>query len=212
AQIEQLGKNVQRIEQQKETLQHQANQIQSQVHEDEQGELEQLQQQLCREISTLEAEIEQYVQRIEQAQQSYQANKNQQQTLKTEIQVLLSEQKNLSQLVAKQSPKQNQDTLRLMQALELTEQGKPHAQIIEKFLAKWLQAHIVETEQAFQEGIARQLKPSEQSSKFKGNLTCLNDWIASPQLSIFSNVAIAQDLSHALNEQKQLQYGQSILT
>ena len=99
-----------------------------------------------------------------------------------------------------------------MQALELTEQGKPHAQIIEKFLAKWLQAHIVETEQAFQEGIARQLKPSEQSSKFKGNLTCLNDWIASPQLSIFSNVAIAQDLSHALNEQKQLQYGKSILT
>ena len=88
--------------------------------------------------------------------------------VKTEIQVLLSEQKNLSQLVAKQSPKQNQDTLRLMQALELTEQGKPHAQIIEKFLAKWLQAHIVETEQAFQEGIARQLKPSEQSSKFKG--------------------------------------------
>lgn len=87
-----------------------------------------------------------------------------------------------------------------MQALELTEQGKPHAQIIEKFLAKWLQAHIVETEQAFQEGIARQLKPSEQSSKL-GNLTCLNDWIASPQLSIFSNVAIAQDLSHALNEQ-----------
>ncbi|KCX84122.1 chromosome segregation protein SMC [Acinetobacter baumannii 940793] len=212
AQIEQLGKNVQRIEQQKETLQHQANQIQSQVHEDEQGELEQLQQQLCREISTLEAEIEQYVQRIEQAQQAHQVNKNQQQTLKTEIQVLLSEQKNLSQLVAKQSPKQNQDTLRLMQALELTEQGKPHAQIIEKFLAKWLQAHIVETEQAFQEGIARQLKPSEQSSKFKGNLTCLNDWIASPQLSIFSNVAIAQDLSHALNEQKQLQYGQSILT
>ena len=53
--------------------------------------------------------------------------------VKTEIQVLLSEQKNLSQLVAKQSPKQNQDTLRLMQALELTEQGKPHAQIIEKF-------------------------------------------------------------------------------
>ncbi|EPQ2945664.1 chromosome segregation protein SMC [Acinetobacter baumannii] len=212
AQIEQLGKNVQRIEQQKETLQHQANQIQSQVHEDEQGELEQLQQQLCREISTLEAEIEQYVQRIEQAQQAHQVNKNQQQTLKTEIQVLLSEQKNLSQLVAKQSPKQNQDTLRLMQALELTEQGKPHAQIIEKFLAKWLQAHIVETEQAFQEGVARQLKPSEQSSKFKGNLICLNDWIASPQLSIFSNVAIAQDLSHALNEQKQLQYGQSILT
>ena len=40
----------------------------------------------------------------------------------------------------------------------------------------------------------------------------MNDWIASPQLSIFSNVAIAQDLSHALNEQKQLQYGQSILT
>jgi chromosome segregation protein len=35
-------KNVQRIEQQKETLQHQANQIQSHVHEDEQGELEHL--------------------------------------------------------------------------------------------------------------------------------------------------------------------------
>lgn len=76
AQIEQLGKNVHRIEQQKETLQHQASQIQSHVHEDEQGEFEQLQQQLRREISTLEAEIEQYVQQIEQSQQAHQTTKS----------------------------------------------------------------------------------------------------------------------------------------
>lgn len=82
--------------------------------------------------------------------------------------------------------------------------------LLEKFLAKWLQAHILETEQVFQEGVARQLKPSEQTNKFKGNLVCLNEWIASPQLSIFSNVAIAQDLTQALNEQKQLQHGQSV--
>lgn len=43
-------------------------------------------------------------------------------------------------------------------------------------------------------------------------MACLNEWIASPQLSIFSNVAIAQDLTQALNEQKQLQHGQSVLT
>lgn len=114
-------------------MQHQANQIQSHVHEDEQSELEQLQQQLHSQISMLETEIEQQLLHLEQSQQQYQSSKNQQQTLKTEIQVLLSEQKNLSQLVAKQSPKQHQDTLRLMQTLELTEQGKPHAQIVEKF-------------------------------------------------------------------------------
>ncbi|MCP5826977.1 hypothetical protein NL337_26500, partial [Klebsiella pneumoniae] len=74
AQIEQLGKNVQRIEQQKETLQHQANQIQSHVHEDDQGELEQLQQKLLGEIASLETEIEQQLLHLEQSQQQHQSS------------------------------------------------------------------------------------------------------------------------------------------
>ncbi len=119
-----------------------------------------------REISTLEAEIEQYVQRIEQAQQAHQVNKKPAANVKNRnTGFIIRAEKLKPACCVNKVQKQNQDTLRLMQALELTEQGKPHAQIIEKFLAKWLQAHIVETEQAFQEGVARQLKPSEQSSK-----------------------------------------------
>ena len=212
AQIEQLAKNVQRIEQQKQTLQNQSNQIRAQVQDDEQAQLEQLQQQLQQEIIILETEIEQFQQNTKILQDQQQQDKTNLQSLKTEIQVLLAEQKNLNQLLAKQSPKQNQNAVRLMQSLRLTTQGKAHAVIIEKFLAKWLQAQLIESGQTFQEDVARQLKSSTQQKIQIQQLRCLNDFIEAPQSSLWANVAVADDLTTALSYQSDLIHAQSILT
>ncbi|MFK8933294.1 chromosome segregation protein SMC [Acinetobacter junii] len=212
AQIEQLAKNVQRIEQQKQTLQNQSNQIRAQVQDDEQAQLEQLQQQLQQEIILLETEIEQFQQNTKILQDQQQQDKTNLQSLKTEIQVLLAEQKNLNQLLAKQSPKQNQNAVRLMQSLRLTTQGKAHAVIIEKFLAKWLQAQLIESGQTFQEDLARQLKSSTQQKIQIQQLRCLNDFIEAPQSSLWANVAVADDLTTALSHQSDLIHAQSILT
>lgn len=212
AQIEQLAKNVQRIEQQKQTLQNQSNQIRAQVQDDEQAQLEQLQQQLQQEIIILETEIEQFQQNTKILQDQQQQDKTNLQSLKTEIQVLLAEQKNLNQLLAKQSPKQNQNAVRLMQSLRLTTQGKSHAVIIEKFLAKWLQAQLIESGQTFQEDVARQLKSSTQQKIQIQQLRRLNDFIEAPQSSLWANVAVADDLTTALSYQSDLIHAQSILT
>lgn len=212
AQIEQLAKNVQRIEQQKQTLQNQSNQIRAQVQDDEQAQLEQLQQKLQQEIIILETEIEQFQQNTKILQDQQQQDKTNLQSLKTEIQVLLAEQKNLNQLLAKQSPKQNQNAVRLMQSLRLTTQGKSHAVIIEKFLAKWLQAQLIESGQTFQEDVARQLKSSTQQKIQIQQLRCLNDFIEAPQSSLWANVAVADDLTTALSYQSDLIHAQSILT
>lgn len=212
AQIEQLAKNVQRIEQQKQTLQNQSNQIRAQVQYDEQAQLEQLQQQLQQEIIILETEIEQFQQNTKILQDQQQQDKTNLQSLKTEIQVLLAEQKNLNQLLAKQSPKQNQNAVRLMQSLRLTTQGKAHAVIIEKFLAKWLQAQLIESGQTFQEDVARQLKSSTQQKIQIQQLRRLNDFIEAPQSSLWANVAVADDLTTALSYQSDLIHAQSILT
>lgn len=232
AQIEQLGKSVQRIEQQKQTLHTQSSQIRAQVQDDEQVQLEQLQQQLQQEIFALETAIEQLQQDVQTQQDQQQSNKTDLQSLKTEIQVLLAEQKNLNQLVAKQSPKHDQNAARLMQSLRLTAQGKTHAAIIEKFLAKWLQAHLLDGEQSFQEGVARQLKIESPLQSYnrsspllkRGELPpfikegwggfngYLSDWIEAPQSSLWANVAVAEDLATALNHQLDLKQAQSILT
>ncbi|MFW1837696.1 chromosome segregation protein SMC [Acinetobacter gyllenbergii] len=212
AQIEQLGKNVLRIEQQKQTLQTQTTQIRAQVQDDEQVQLQQLQQQLQQEIIALETAIEQLQQDVQTQQDQQQSNKTDLQSLKTEIQVLLAEQKNLNQLVAKQSPKHDQHAVRLMQSLRLSAQAKAHASIIEKFLAKWLQAQLIENGQAFQEGISRQLKASPQQPIQVAELTCLSEWIEAPQSSLWANVAVAEDLTTALRSQVDLQHAQSILT
>lgn len=224
AQIEQLGKNVLRIEQQKQTLQTQSTQIRAQVQDDEQAQLEQLQQQLQQEIIALETAIEQLQQDVQTKQDQQQLQKADVQSLKTEIQVLFAEQKNLNQLVAKQSPKHDQNAVRLMQSLRLSAQAKAHASIIEKFLAKWLQAHLLDGEQSFQEGVARQLKNPSQPPFDKGrssplsqrevgrDLKYLSDWIEAPQSSLWANVAVTENLAIALEHQADLLHAQSILT
>ena len=217
AQSEQLAKNISRIEQQKQTLTQQFAQIQPQ---DQQEGVQQLQDEKTRlqaQMLTLEQNIQDSTQQLATLQTNYNEHKAQCATLKSEIQILQSEQKNLNQLLIKQSPKAQADVVQLMQVLQLADVAKPHANLIEKFLAKWLSAQVVEPDTVFQDSRARQLKihvtlDSKTSKIQLSGCESLSDWIASPQSSLWQNVAIIESLSQALALQTQLQAGQSILS
>lgn len=213
AQIEQLAKNVARIEQQKDTLKTQAVQVQSQFKTEDVQQLEQEKLAIQAAIVELEQKINQAKQQFEQLQECINQQKAQISALKSDVQVLQSEQKNLTQLMAKSAVNSKADTVQLMQVLTLNAQGKAHAQLVEKFLAKWLSAHIVDQDADFAESMARQLKASSSQNKIQLNgLACLADWIESPQYSLWNQVAVIENLAQALAVQAQLKAGQSILT
>ena len=217
AQSEQLAKNILRIEQQKETLKSQSIQIQQQFQDQD---LEELNLDKARyQIQTEQSEqmIIEQKDKLEVIQAQIQTQKAQISALKSEIQVLLSEQKNLNQLVVKVSAQTDQDVIQLMQVLKLKDVAKKHANLIEKFLAKWLSAQVLDQDGAFKENIARQIKaqqtnPSHEKNIQFGDLSCLADWIESPVHSLWNQVAITSDLQLALAHQSQLSTGQSILS
>ncbi|OTG65712.1 chromosome segregation protein SMC [Acinetobacter sp. ANC 4470] len=213
AQSEQLAKNIVRIEQQKQTLQQQTAQIQNQ---NQLGDIEQLEQekvQFTQQIEQLEQNIQMQKQTLELEQTQYTQQKNDAASLKSAIQVLQSEQKNLNQLLIKNSPKARNDAVQLMQVLKLKDQAKPHANLIEKFLAKWLSAQVLDVNANFAESTARQLKSNLLQNRIQlADLECLADWIESPQHSIWQQVAVADTLTRVLSLQSQLNLGQSILT
>ena len=212
-QSEQLAKNISRIEQQKQTVQLQSAQIQQQNQHDDIEQLEQEKVQLSQQIEQLEQNIQTQKQTLELAQTGYAQQKNDAASLKSAIQVLQSEQKNLTQLLIKNSPKVQNDAVQLMQLLKLKDQAKPYANLIEKFLAKWLSAQVLDANTHFAESIARQLKSNILQNRIQlAGLECLADWIESPQHSIWQQVAVADTLTQALSLQSQLSLGQSILS
>ena len=213
AQIEQLAKNVVRIEQQKDTLKTQATQIQSQFQTEDLSQLEQDKLSAQQQIAQLEQNLTDAKALLEQYQEQINQQKAQISSLKSEVQVLQSEQKNLNQLMAKSAVKTDTNAVQLMQVLKLNAQGKEHATLIEKFLAKWLSAQIIDSGATFTESIARQLKASNSQDKIQLNgLPCLADWIESPQYSLWNQVAIVENLADALAIQNQLKAGQSLLS
>ena len=213
AQSEQLLKNISRIEQQKDTLQQQSSSLQSQAQHDEVEQLNQDKAQLSQQLAELEQQIHVQQQQLQQAHSLLNQHKNSSTELKSEIQVLQAEQKNLNQLLIKNSPKQQLQHTALMQVLTLNDAAKPHAALIEKFLAKWLNAQMLDADDNFQDSLARQLKPAAQHAPIQlANLSCLADWIESPSSSLWQQVALADDLAQALQLQPKLQAGQSILT
>ncbi len=213
AQSEQLAKNIARIEQQKQTLQQQTAQIQNQDQQDDVEQLESEKVQLGQQIEQLEHAIQTQKQALELDQAQYAQQKNDAATLKSAIQVLQSEQKNLNQLLIKNSPKVQNDAVQLMQVLKLKDQAKMHANLIEKFLAKWLSAQVLDANADFAESMARQLKTHASQDQIQlAGLPCLADWIESPQHSIWQQVAVADNLNQALSLQSELAIGQSILS
>ncbi|MEG2472644.1 chromosome segregation protein SMC [Acinetobacter sp.] len=213
AQSGQLGKNISRLEQQKDTLKQQSAQIFNHGQQDELQQLEQQKAQLQAACTGKEQQIAALKQQLEQHSEQQAQQKSALQELKSDIQVLQSEQKNLNQLLIKASPKAQAGSVRLMQALQLSQQGKAQASLIEKFLAKWLHAQVLDGADGFQDSVARQLKAQGQHSKIQLNgLPCLADWIEAPQHSLWQQVAVVESLKAALPLQAQLQAGQSILT
>ncbi|NNG83119.1 chromosome segregation protein SMC [Acinetobacter sp. ANC 5378] len=213
AQSEQLAKNIARIEQQKQTLQQQTAQLQHQDQQDDIAQLESEKSQLGQQIEQLEQATQTQKQTLESVQAQYAQQKNDVSSLKSAIQVLQSEQKNLNQLLIKNSPKVQNNAVQLMQVLKLKDQAKAHANLIEKFLAKWLSAQVLDADADFAESIARQLKSNSSQDHIQlAGLPCLADWIESPQHSIWQQVAVADSLKQALSLQSQLSIGQSILS
>ena len=212
-QIENLNKNITRLEQQKQSFKQQTEQVQKQFEQQDLIQLEHDKVQKQQQIIELEELIQQQTAALEQQQEQYNQHKTAYATLKSEIQVLQSEQKNLNQLLVKSSKLQDNNATSLMQNLKLNAQGKTHANLIEKFLAKWLSAQFIDPQHSFQENLARQLKATTHLEKIQlENLICLADWIEFPQSSMWQQVAIAENLAQALTLQPQLKVGQSILT
>ncbi|MBU3845838.1 MAG: chromosome segregation protein SMC [Candidatus Acinetobacter avistercoris] len=220
AQSEQLAKNILRIEQQKETLKSQSIQIQNQCHTDDIDELNLDKVKVQMQLDASEQNTVELKRDLEQQQEQLQDQKAQISVLKSEVQVLQSEQKNLTQLMAKTTVKVDANFHQLMTVLKLSDQAKSHAHLIEKFLAKWLTAHVLQDGESFQDSVARQIKASAQSNDTDidtnvidiAGLSCLAEWIESPKHSLWHNVAIAEDLKAALQHQHALKTGQSILT
>ncbi|AWL29762.1 chromosome segregation protein SMC [Acinetobacter defluvii] len=213
AQIEHLTKNISRLEQQKDTLKQQAAQIQKQFQSEDLSQLEHDKNLIQVKIVELENAISIAKTESEQQQEQYNQQKTICAQLKSEIQVLQSEQKNLNQLMAKSTVKADAKAVQLMQVLQLNAQGKQHANLIEKFLAKWLSAHVINEQTNFVESIARQFKTSDSKDRIQLDLLpCLADWIESPQNSLWTQVAITKSLAEALKMQTQLNIGQSILS
>lgn len=211
AQLEQLNKNILRLEQQKETLFQQQQRISAQVQHESPERLTLTQQALKEEITQTESEIEQLRGIIDKLQQQIQQIKTQQQEIQTEIQVLKSEQKHLEQLVVKHQPKNAAPVMTLMSSLQLSAAGKQHAQVIEKFLSKWLNAQLLTDADTFRVNVGRQIKSSIQKPLSHQGVM-LSDWIDSPQSSLWSQVVIVEQLDEALTQQEQLKLGESILT
>ena len=214
AQSEQLAKNIMRIEQQKQSLQQQTAQLQQQDQLNNIEQLEFQKSELSQQIEQLEQDILIQQQDLKHAQTQYAQQKNDVSNLQSAIHVLQAEQKNLTQLLVKNSPKALDNVVQLAQVLKLKGQAKVHANLIEKFLAEWLGANVVDADHGIMENIPRQLQINslQQDTIQLADLPCLSSWIESPQHSLWQQVAVAENLNHALSLQNQLRHGQSILT
>ncbi len=212
AQTEQLLKNIGRIEQQRETLHTQIAQLQQQYESDELKQRHTEKQQLQQQIEVLELQINTRKQKIIGLESVYTQKSSKLGELKSSIQILYSEQKNLKQLMTQYGPVIQKDQVQLVQILKLNKQAKPYASLIEKFLSKWLTAHVLETGQSFSENISRQLKGHSDELIQLDHLPCLANWIETPHYSLWTQVAVATTLSEALSLKDKLHTGQSILT
>ena len=213
AHSEQLNKNIARIEQQQQTLTEQAAQIQQQTQSEELQHDQTEKAKCVLLIAQQEQQLLEVTMQLAAAEKNKQQHQQQMQSLRAEIQVLLAEQKNLEKLLAKVSPTTEKNSQQLMQVLGLHQDAKPHAALIEKFLAKWLSAHVLDEQSNFASDLARQLKPT-QSRLFEGveGQRLLSDWIETPQLSLWQQVLVVDGLADALIAQKNLAAGQSILS
>lgn len=213
-QCQQLEKNLLRTEQQQQTLQQQMQQIQQQHQQNDVQQIQQEKQQLLAEIAQLQQDLVRATEQLKHVQQHYSQQQQHGRELKTQIQVLQAEQKNLTQLMVKHSPPSavQAQLLPLLDVLKLADVAKPYADLIEKFLAKWLLAKVLASTDEFQPQSARQLKLKVSSVAQPTQGRYLADWICFPQHSLWQDVQIVDTLDQALHQQASLVGTQSILS
>ena len=105
--------------------------------------------------------------------------------------------------------------LRLVQQLELTEQGQQHAVILEAMLTHWLLAQAegqptqpLEAGQAYYRRAVRSALTTLEHPQVKP----IQHWLIAPQLSLWAGVGIVTDHATALQLRDRLSAGQSLLT
>ncbi|MDO4223853.1 MAG: chromosome segregation protein SMC [Acinetobacter sp.] len=213
---EQLNKNIQRIEQQRQTLEQQQSQVQTQHIADVdalQHDYDEQQQQL----QQLQQDLEQCNAQAQQAQHAYDVQQEQARQAQADLHILQAEHSQLSQLVAKESPEQEQYQ-QLLQQLQLHDDAKPYVALVEQVLAEWLNAQLLEQQHDFSTQVARQIRLNadvQTTSTWHSDLAhlpTLQDWIATPQRAIWQDVKCVENYAQAIVLQGKLTTGQSILT
>ncbi|MBF7690803.1 chromosome segregation protein SMC [Acinetobacter pollinis] len=215
SQLEQLIKNIQRGQQQKEILLAQSDKLKK---ENDDGVLQDLQQEyqdLLASIELTEKILTDDQYKLKQFEQKYDEAKINYDNTYSQISALRQEKQNLEKLqVKKTSSRSKGKNQQLIHVLQLTAQAKPYANLIEKFLAQWLMADILVDGHELRTDVARQLIPNEREvvSDLVLNLPTLSSWIKVPVLSLYRDVGLIDTLKNGLQLQHQLQQGQSILT
>ncbi|MCJ8145932.1 chromosome segregation protein SMC [Acinetobacter sp. A3.8] len=212
-QYEQVQKNRQRAEQQAQHLQSQLDLAQD---EEIQLELDDVQIELASVQIKIDDEQRKHSEQQNQLEQ-LQQQKNQLEQQQQHVKLL---HKNLEADI-RQTEKLlnglNQNTAHsaehpLLSQLQLTEQGKQHSELIEKVLAKWLQANVVDDLDWSYQG-QRQLILSKDLdfSKIDG-LESINTWISSTIHPLWQGIYIAKTLTDAQENLNRLAPHTSIIT
>ncbi|WP_374295943.1 chromosome segregation protein SMC [Acinetobacter sp.] len=212
-QYEQVQKNRQRAEQQAQHLQSQLDLAQDQ---EIQLELDDVQIELASVQIKIDDEQQKHSEQHDQLEQ-LQQQKNQLEQQQQHVKLL---HKNLEADI-RQTEKLlsglNQNTAHsaehpLLSQLQLTEHGKQHSELIEKVLAKWLQANVVDDLDWSYQG-QRQLILSKDLdfSKIDG-LESINTWISSTIHPLWQGIYVAKNLTDAQVNLNRLSTHASIIT
>ena len=211
SQIEQLNKNLERQQQQHDMLHTQARALAGHEQQDEIATLQADQNELAGRVLQLSEQVTQSQSLLANLENNERDLQQQLQTQQNQMQLLQREQQQLLKALPKLSESTGQGQT-LIQALQLAEQAKPHAHMLEKFCSHWLNSQIVEQHAQFATDVARQIKPSTAAAREIAGLVPLSTWIVHPQHSLWVNVGLAENLAQALALQAKLHTGQSILT
>ncbi|MCF8999345.1 chromosome segregation protein SMC [Acinetobacter nectaris] len=211
----QLNKNIQRGQQQKDVLLLQLKRLNKENDDGLVQELQQEYQDLLAGIDLTEKILSDDALKLKQFQQAYDEAKITCDDVHSQIKILRQEKINLEKLLAKTTvSKKKKSYQQLIQVLELRSEAKPYASLIEKFLAKWLSAAVLENEDQLRKDVARQvvLNKVDQLNQKILDLPVLASWVEHPQLSFCNDVAIVDIFKNGIALQSRLNVGQTILT
>ncbi|KAA8734348.1 chromosome segregation protein SMC [Acinetobacter qingfengensis] len=211
-QLQQAEKTVQRSVQLLQQLQLQKQQIEMTDHRQQLEDVQQLLIQINGQVNELTKEQQHQQDHVEQTQQQQETLKQQLQSARMLHQNLQREirqtQKLLNNLSKSDQPK---SSYTLLDQLQLTQEGQHYGALLEKLLAPWLSADVVENFESCTE-IARQIKILFDQPSHRLDLPHISNWIAQPLTSLWQTIWIAEDLNQAQQKLAQCSNLDSILS